>query len=191
MPQPVNEISIVGPSPCGLSTAGLRCNNLTGYSYVYVNGYYYDSDGGGGYFVEGPCNGNTDNGGTVLVDNQGNCFYRASTNWNIREWGANCNVVVPNSTLKFTPNGSNPATLATSPQVPDNFPSGDQPIVVIPGLGGGTYSVMGQQAPPMGGGLATMSYLSSNGSGYSSGQIVTFPASGGTETQLVQIIVDK
>src|SRR5207248_5610867 len=106
--QPVKEISLVGPPDC-TSGPGLRCTDLTNYPYIYLDGYRALSDGGGGYFVQGRGTAQTsctDNGGTVLKDNATirNCFYRASTNWNVREWGAYCDVVVPNATLTFDPN---------------------------------------------------------------------------------------
>src|SRR5438270_13914471 len=82
-PQPVKEISLVGPPDC-TSGPGLRCTDLTNYPYIYLDGYRALSDGGGGYFVQGRGTAQTsctDNGGTVLKDHGSprNCFYRAST----------------------------------------------------------------------------------------------------------------
>jgi hypothetical protein len=51
-------------------------------------------DGGGGYFAKG-ASGCTDNGGTILKDSVGNCFYRTDQRAAIPVlwFGAKCDAV--------------------------------------------------------------------------------------------------
>ncbi|HEY3777364.1 MAG TPA: hypothetical protein VGL35_04850, partial [Rhizomicrobium sp.] len=180
IPKPVKEISVVGPPLC-TSGPGLRCTDLTLYPYIYVDGFFAPSDGGGGYFVQGACNSSSDNGGTILQDHAHNCFYRASTNWNVREWGARCDVVVPAATISYS--GYPSTTLTTSVPVSLPLNSTGTPTIVIPGLGGEPYSVMGHLMNSNG------SNLSSNGSGYAPGDRVTFPLPGASSN--IAIAVDS
>lgn len=68
-------VSIVGTTPCQPPNAGLRCSNLSADPYVLLGGSFSKGDGGGGYFAQG-APGCTDNGGTILKDSNGDCFYR-------------------------------------------------------------------------------------------------------------------
>lgn len=182
-PVQVYEISSVGPLPCGGSTTGLRCNDLTNFPFVMMNGYYAQGDGGGGYFVKAACNGNTDNGGTILQDGAStpNCFYRASTNWSAREWGARCDVVVPAATLSYPGSGTN---LTSSVAIS----ASQGTTIVVPGLGSGPFSAMGQVGN--GSDLQKTSGVYT-GSGYTAGDIITFSDGSGTATEHVTIMVDS
>jgi hypothetical protein len=65
----------------------LRTGDLTGIAVVDVGGYYDVGDGGGGRFVQAStaCE---DDGGSMLADAAGNCFFRVTSSYGPREWGA-------------------------------------------------------------------------------------------------------
>ena len=64
-----------------------------GESYVYVDGYTYPGDGGGGYFFSTGLKTCTYDGGTVVLDHDNYCYYRANPTNDVHEWGAYCDVV--------------------------------------------------------------------------------------------------
>lgn len=166
-----------GSTGCTVNV-GLTCSNLSGtsYAYVYVNGYYSGADGGGGYFVRNGTSCSA-NGGTILTDSIGDCFYRASTNWNVREWGAYCDVVVADQPISYNYSGTPSNVVATTQPLTSNDA---QKLIVIPGLGGPPYSDMGD---PSG------STLVNKGSAYTPGDQVTFAVAGATSNIL--IVVDS
>lgn len=72
--------------------AAFRAGTFTGYDAVYLTGYRTAGDGGGGNFVR---NGTacTDDGGAIVRDAAGNCFYRDTSAGNLSPvmFGAVCN----------------------------------------------------------------------------------------------------
>jgi hypothetical protein len=172
-PAQVYEISSVGPSPCAGSTTGLRCNDLTNFPFVMVNGYYAPGDGGGGYFVKG-ASGCQDNGGTVLKDGAltSNCFYRASTNWNVREWGAKCDVNAIFDTGSY--NATSHKFHWGSAQALTSADIGK--TIAIPGLGAGPY-------------YPVKTVIANMGGSYSAGNVLTL--TGGSYTSPATIKLDK
>jgi hypothetical protein len=87
-------VTVVGQPPCFVGAPGLRCSTLTGKPYVLIGAYATPGDNGGGYFALGP-SGCTDNGGTVLKDQVGNCFYRvnAGAALSVKWFGAKCDAI--------------------------------------------------------------------------------------------------
>jgi len=62
------------------------------YSSVYLASYGLGTtptpnDGAAGVFVKAACGTNSDNGGSILQDSSGKCFYRQNLNGDLRQWG--------------------------------------------------------------------------------------------------------
>lgn len=118
------------------------------------------------------------NGGTLIGDftdknNASHCYARVSTSWSAREWGAKCDVVVPDANVVWDPTNSSQLKIQNL-----KLPSASGTIVV-PGIGVGPYSTMGNVA-------RGSSITGSMQTGYTSGEVVTF----GT-TNSIQVMVDS
>ena len=96
------EMPAIAQGPPGTSCPGtgtyVQCTPLGGFGSIMVDGYYTAGDGGGGYFInEGvvscPTTGATlENGGSIIHDSSGYCFYRLNPPTDVRQWGAVCDV---------------------------------------------------------------------------------------------------
>jgi hypothetical protein len=90
----------IPPTACSGTPTTVTCMNLDtpiSYKSIMVDGYYSATDGAGGYFVKngsgctpGPMT--NANGGSIIYDLSGHCFYRTSPPTDVHQWGARCDV---------------------------------------------------------------------------------------------------
>ena len=114
--------------------------------YVVLGGYYKSGDGGGGTLLLGP-SGCTADGGLVFKDSASNCLYRVDPSYDVRQWGARCDVVEVNSTVGRRPGPpARPGTLSAPTTMLSRTPQAGQ-FIAISQIGGPTLWANTTAAP--------------------------------------------